>query len=386
MSQFLWGAATSAHQVEGNNIHSDWWAWERLTPGIIPSGRAADHYQRYAEDIALARALGHTAHRLSLEWARLEPKRGQWDREAAAHYRTVLQEVKKAGMAVFVTLHHFTNPQWFAARGGWERADSPALFTQHVRRAAQTFGDLVDFWITINEPIVWAQQAYWTRRWPPQRHSAWRMLRVIRRLAAGHRSAYRALKGVREDIPVGIAKHFIAYEPIDSRRRMDHQYAALMRWWFNHRFFSLTGPTHDFIGVNYYFTSRVGWRGVRPYRQSWRGAVSDLGWPIYPEGLTQVLLEAARYRRPVYVTENGLADAADTQRADYIREHTTAVRAAQRQGADVRGYLYWSLLDNFEWDFGFAPRFGLAEVDYATMQRHTRPSATAYQKIIEMTE
>ncbi|HLD25544.1 MAG TPA: family 1 glycosylhydrolase, partial [Candidatus Andersenbacteria bacterium] len=126
--QFLWGAATSAHQAEGNNVHSDWWAWERKTPGIESSGRATDHWHMFRDDFALARQLGHTAHRLSIEWARIEPKRGVWNRPALEHYREVLRELKRQGLVSFVTLHHFTNPQWFAARGGWERADAPELF------------------------------------------------------------------------------------------------------------------------------------------------------------------------------------------------------------------------------------------------------------------
>lgn len=385
-TDFLWGAATSAHQVEGNNVHSDWWAWERATPGLVPSGRAVDHYHHFAEDFALARQLGHTAHRLSLEWARLEPRRGHWERSALLHYREVLQELQRQGLVSFVTLHHFTNPQWFAARGGWQRADAPELFAQYVRRAAQEFGELVDFWITINEPIVWATQAYWARRWPPPRHSVWQLVRAVRHLAAAHRLAYRALHAVRPQVQAGVAQHFIAYRPLDERRVADRRWAALRSYLFNHLFFRLTGPSHDFIGVNYYFAEDVGWRAGKPRRGTWTGPVSDLRWPIYPAGLTQVLREAGRYGRPLYVTENGLADAADVQRGGFIRDHVAATLAARAAGVDVRGYLHWSLLDNFEWDLGFAPRFGLVAVDYRTMARMPRPSAYVYRALIEQAQ
>lgn len=318
----------------------------------------------FRDDFALARQLGHTAHRLSIEWARIEPKRGVWNRPALEHYREVLRELKRQGLVSFVTLHHFTNPQWFAARGGWERADAPELFARYVRFIAQHFGDLVDFWLTMNEPIVYATQAYWRRTWPPQRRSRRALVRVVWHLAAAHRRAYRIIHGVRAGTQVGMAKHMIAFASDKN----------LLRWLFNHLWYQLTRDTHDFLGINYYFSSR--W-------EAWQGVKSDLGWPINPTGLTQVLLEAKRYRLPIYVTENGVADAADTKRADFIRDHVRAIEAAQAQGADVRGYLHWSLIDNFEWAKGFAPRFGLAEVDYQTMERRIRPSAWAYKAIIE---
>ncbi|HLD26096.1 MAG TPA: family 1 glycosylhydrolase, partial [Candidatus Andersenbacteria bacterium] len=188
--------------------------------------------------------------------------------------------------------------------------------------------------------------------------------RVVWHLAAAHRRAYRIIHGVRAGTQVGMAKHMIAFASDKN----------LLRWLFNHLWYQLTRDTHDFLGINYYFSSR--W-------EAWQGVKSDLGWPINPTGLTQVLLEAKRYRLPIYVTENGVADAADTKRADFIRDHVRAIEAAQAQGADVRGYLHWSLIDNFEWAKGFAPRFGLAEVDYQTMERRIRPSAWAYKAIIE---
>ncbi len=364
---FLWGAATSAHQVEGNNVHSDWWAWEQRRPLRLRSGRAAEHYQRYVEDFALARRLGHNAHRLSLEWSRIQPARGVWNVAALAHYRAVLQELRKRGLTSFVTLHHFTNPLWLTQRGGWRSARTPVWYERYVARVVSHLGDLVDFWVTINEPMVYALESFWHKRWPPQRRSAREVWQVVYHLAQAHRRAYRVIHRAHPHASVGVAKHVIAYltpRPVHN-------------WWFNHAFFALTRGRHDFIGVNYYQAAD---------RSDRRGPVSDIGWHIRPEGLTWALLEMRRYNVPLYVTENGLADAADAQRADFIRGHLRALEAAQAAGADVRGYFHWSLLDNFEWAKGFAPRFGLVAVDFRTMQRRVRPSALVYKAIIEQSQ
>lgn len=385
MGEFLWGAATSAHQVEGNNIHNDWWNWEKRTPGAHRSGRAADHYNRYKEDFQLAKSLGHNAHRLSLEWSRIEPAPGQWSRQAVDHYRDVLSELRSQGLKSFVTLHHFTNPEWFARQGGWVNGRAPELFERYVKFIAQQLGEHVDFWITINEPIVYVSQSYWAKRWPPQERNGYHALRVMSHMAKAHRRAYRVLHTYTPNIPVGFSKHAIAYLPEHAGQFDDQLVSRLEDWWFNHRFFELTGDTFDFVGVNYYFTTKQRVKLFPPTfsKVPWDGETSDLGWPICPEGLTHVLVHMKRYNKPIYITENGLADKEDTKRADFIRSHLRAVEAAQAQGADIRGYLHWSLLDNFEWSDGFDPRFGLVEVNYDTLERTPRQSAYVYKAIIE---
>lgn len=381
----MYGAATSAHQVEGNNVHSDWWAWEQHAPNFPKSGQAADHWNRYKEDFALAKSLGHTAHRISIEWSRIEPSPGKWNRQAMNHYRDVLQELRRLGLATFVTLHHFTNPQWLVEQGAWENPRTPELFDRYVRYVAQHLAGLVDVWITINEPMVYATQSYWQAMWPPGKHSFSSMMRVVRYMARAHRIAYRTLQNVTPGIPVGFAKHLVAYVPEHIGQLDDRLAARLEDWWFNHRFFSLTRGTYDFIGVNYYFTRKLRVHVFPPMfrKLPWSGKTTDQGWPIAPHGLTHVLLELKRYNKPIYVTENGLADAVDSRRADYLRDHLRAVEKAQAQGVDVRGYLHWSLLDNFEWADGFEARFGLIEVNYKTMERNIRPSAYVYKAIIE---
>ncbi len=358
---FLFGAGTSAHQVEGGNRNNDWWAWEQTRPAHLRSGRACDQWNRYEEDIALAAQLGHSAHRISLEWSRIEPVQGSFSRAAIEHYRNVLLAIRGHGMKPFVTLHHFTNPLWVSRFGGWESSRTPELFSRYAAYVAQHLGDLVDFWVTINEPMVYASQSYAKGVWPPQKKSWHATWRVVRNLAKGHIAAYRAIHRALPHARVGIAKHVIAHMPFFADA------------WFNRAFFLFTKNTHDFIGINYYFTYGS---------DSWAGPRSDMGWPIIPGNLIDVILSMRRYKKPIYITENGLADARDALRADFIRSHLRAVEEAQRKGADVRGYLHWSLIDNFEWADGFAPRFGLVAVDYETMQRTVRPSAYVYRAII----
>jgi len=386
--KFLWGAATSAHQVEGENYNNDWWQWEKASPTRVASGKACDHYNRYQADFALAKKLGHNAHRLSVEWSRIEPNQGQWNRPATDHYRQVLQELRRQNMKIFLTTHHFTNPVWLAKQGGWTNRAAPELFEKYIDYLAQHLGDLVDYWVTLNEPMVYATQSYWRGIWPPQKQSLSDLLKVVGFMARAHRLAYRRLHRRLPGAQVGMAKHFISYVPAREKNLGDRVLTAAADWWFNQRWYGLTGPSHDFIGVNYYFTQTVRLR-LSPFGVEtipWQGERSDLGWPINPAGLTQVLISARRYQLPIFVTENGLADAADTKRGDFIRSHLRAIEKAQMQGANVRGYFHWSLLDNFEWADGFQPRFGLVEVDYKTMQRRIRPSAYVYEAIIRQAQ
>lgn len=381
---FFWGAATSAHQVEGSNIHNDWWHWEQKTPSAHKSGLACDHYNRYAEDFALAKTFGHNAHRLSLEWSRIEPVCGQWNQGAIEHYRSVLSELRRLGLEPFVTLHHFTNPQWMAERGGWLNGKAVYWFERYVEKVVSQLGDLADFWITINEPMVYATHSYWHKKWPPKRRNFWEMSRVIRHMANAHEEAYRTIHKRVAGAKVGIAKSVVGYLP--ERDQWDDRLACRLEdWWYNQRFLRMTRGTHDFLGLNYYFTVKKRIQVWPPMFKAlpWSGPKTDMDWPICPEGLEHVLLEMKQYGLPIYITENGIADAKDKMRSDYIRSHLRAVERVQAAGADVRGFFYWSLLDNFEWAEGFKPRFGLVEVDFKTQERRPRASAYVYRAIIE---
>ncbi|HEB13912.1 MAG TPA: glycoside hydrolase family 1 protein [candidate division WWE3 bacterium] len=354
--KFLWGSATSAYQVEGGNSNSDWEQWE------VKAGRACDHYNRFEEDFDIAKSLNQNAHRLSIEWARVEPEKGKFDDEEIEHYRQVLKSLQKRKIKPLVTLHHFTNPVWVAERGGWENKDTISYFESYVRFVVTQLSDLCDFWITINEPAVYVSAGYLYGRWPPQYKDPLKAYLVARHLIKAHQGAYRTIHKIQPKAKVGMA-YVLGYlrspVPFDPLSYIEKLFIKGAKW-------------QDFIGINYY--RAVGITQDLPK--------TDIGWSIYPHGLYENLVSLKEeFDLPIYITENGIADADDDQRADFIADHLAATLYAIRDGVDVRGYFYWSLLDNFEWAYGFGPRFGLVEVDYKTMARKVRPSAQVYSRI-----
>lgn len=390
---FLWGSSTSAHQVEGGNTKNDWYVWEHDSKHIADdskSGQASGHYSRFAEDFTLARKNHQNAHRLGIEWSRLEPKEGEWDQAAVDHYRQVFKELKSQLFTVCLTLYHFTLPQWVADQGGWENRNTVRYFERFVERVAREFGDLVDIWVTINEPMIYLTQSYVYGVWPPGKKSLWRAFRVFRNLCLAHRVAYRILHRNldRRDrtAAVGIAKNVISFEPYRRHSWGDSLFVRFADNLWNHAFFQWTSRFHDFIGVNYYFHYRVAFvpadfRHLFFQVRNENREVSDVGWEVYPPGMFQVLQDMAVYKKPIYITENGIAVTNDDKRIRFIVGHIKEVYHAIQTGVDVRGYFHWSLLDNFEWEKGFGPRFGLVEVDYETMERRSRKSLEIYGEI-----
>lgn len=390
---FLWGASSSAHQVEGGLTNS-WTTWEQSAArkrelqasgqadrhGLrnFISARAADHYYRYKEDFALAKQLGHTAARFSLEWSRIEPEEGQFDQAALDHYRTVIRYIRSLRMEPFVTLWHWPVPLWFESQGGWA---SPAIidrFARYVETVSVALGEDVRFWITLNEPEIFAGNSYLSGVWPPQHQQPVTYLRVLSHLVMAHRRAYHVLKARYPDCRVGVATNNACIEA-GIREPIHVLVRTIADYWNNHWFLDRIRATLDFIGLNYYFHNRITFGFNRNLNQR----TSDLGWELYPDGIESVLLNLRRYKVPIYITEHGLADAADSQRAWYIVESLQAIHRAMKQGADVRGYLHWSLTDNFEWAEGFWPRFGLINIDYKTQQRTIRPSALVLAEIMQ---
>lgn len=388
---FLWGAATSAHQVEGGNRGSDWWAWERAgrNPSGDASGEACDHYRRFDDDFALAASLGHTAHRFSIEWSRVEPQPGQFDAAAIDHYKNVLESLSRHRIVPVVTLWHFTLPQWVARLGGWENPNTVRWFARYVAQVATLLGSAVPYWCTVNEPNVYLLHGYFLGIWPPQRRSIVRCIRVHRALVRAHRTAAAVLRNrFGNRTAVGFAGNFNAFEADRPGHVLDRTAARVARFIWNEWFARQVARDSDFIGVNYYFSSRVRFAARRPdlffadIRDGAGEERSDLGWKIDPAGFERTLVAAARFGKPILVMENGIADADDSRRSRFIADHLAALHSAMENGADVRGYLHWSLLDNYEWAHGFLPRFGLVAVDYATQRRTPRPSALQYRDII----
>jgi beta-glucosidase len=391
---FLWGAATAAYQVEGGNKNSDWWTWETIAKKI-PSGDACRHYELFEQDFDLAKGLHHNAHRFSIEWARVEPEEGKFSDEVLNHYVAVAKALRDRGIEPIVTLHHFTNPAWFSAMGGWEHRCAAAYFLKYSERVVRALSGLVRYWITINEPTIYVSHAYLFGVWPPQAKSLLRMKRVESRMIEAHIKTYRLFHDIykKAELPkpfVSISQHVMALVP--CTKSLKNRFAVWLRHkMFNERLLDIFSrhKALDFIGINYYSRQLVElkkWgirnlfedvcqQGHQPLKKN------SLGWDIYPEGLCDLLVRLKKYRLPIMVTENGICTQEDGLRWEFLRGHLDSVGRAIAAGVPVTGYLYWSLLDNFEWDKGFGPRFGLIEVDYATQARRIRESARKYAEV-----
>lgn len=406
---FLWGTATAAHQVEGGNHGNDWWAWEQI-PGHIKNGDrsdpACDHYRRFGDDFDLLKSLHQNAHRFSLEWSRIEPRPGEFSASELSHYADVLQALRERGMDPVVTLHHFTNPSWIAEAGGWELPETAERFAHYAERVISELGSLARYWVTINEPTVIAYQGYIKGDWPPgKRYDIGRVARVLVTLMRGHWLAYERIKSRNPELQLGLAHHLRVFDPARPWIPLDRAVAAAFERVFNgtvlktlrrgQLVFPLTRadrasgprPSQDFIGVNYYTREMVKFN--RHYRAELFGERvlpasaprSDLNWELYPDGLYRILRSLLRERLPVIVTENGIADAADALRPDFLLGHVGAMERAIQTGVPVRGYFHWTCFDNFEWAEGYSAKFGLIACDRATQERRLRRSARLYAEI-----
>jgi len=346
---FFWGSATAAYQIEGG-INNNW-------TKFFDAGQACDSYNRFQEDFDIAKSLGHNAHRFSIEWSRVEPEQGKFNEKEIKHYQKVIDALRKRNIEPFVTLWHFTNPLWVKDISQWGN---------YINKITKSLKG-VNFWITINEPEIYSINSYLKGLWPPKKKNFISYLLMLKKFIKAHKQAYKIIKGNQPNAKIGIAKNNIYFEgwPI----------SFFDNWWWNEFFLNKIKNEQDFIGLNYYFH--------RHFPKNENKEVSDMGWEIYPEGIYHVLKNLKKYNKPVYITENGIADSKDIKRAKFITDHLRWVEKAIGERVDVRGYFYWSLLDNFEWAHGFGPRFGLVEMDYKTMERKIRPSAREYKKIIE---
>lgn len=386
---FLWGSSTAAHQVEGQNYNNDWWEFEHR-PGsgcVERSGDAIDHWTRYDEDFALLASLGQNSHRLSLEWSRIEPAAGEWSQAALDHYKRVLESLAGHGLTGLVTLMHFSLPRWFAERGSWLAPDAVDRYGSYVAKVADQLGDLMPYACTINEPQIVALIGYQIGAHPPGHHSAEEARQVGLLEIAAHRVAVQALRAGKGSPQSGICLQLPAIEPARpgdpaceeltaaTRRQMYDIYLDALR--------EEPATAGDFVGVQYYSRQRMDPTADRQQADPPTGApLTLMGWEIHPDGLREAIHAAAGTGLPVIVTENGIATDDDTERVDYLQSHLSAVKQAMDEGADVRGYTYWSSFDNFEWAVGYRPTFGLVgidrEHDYA---RQVRESAVAYGRV-----
>lgn len=409
---FLWGTASSSHQVEGYNTNNQWWAFEQQ-PGVIwngwRSGAACDWWRNAERDFDLMQQYNLQTHRLSIEWSRVEPEPGRYDHAALDRYRAMLDGLRGRGMRPMVALHHFTNPSWLEEAGGWERSEVIARFQHYVRYTVSALGDLCDLWLTINEPLVYLAQGWFRGFWPPQKVDFITARRVYRHLLLAHAAAYQAIHATRPDAQVGVASAVRGFFPSDPNNPFDRFAAGIKRYigediWFDGTQDGIIRPplglneynrglarSTDFIGINYYSRDFVRFHpdprrlfGREHYAEG--GEYSDSGRrgiysQLAPDGLYQILRRVARYGQPIYVTENGLPDHDDDQRPRWLLLFLQQVHKAIQDGCDVRGYYHWTFTDNFEWSEGWGLRFGLVEVDPVTQIRTPRRSAAMFGEL-----
>ena len=366
---FVWGAAGCAHQTEGGNSGTDWWEHELLddSPAVEPSGQACDSWNRYAEDWRLAADAGLDAVRLSIEWARIEPRPGEVDHAAVDHYRSVIGTAQDLGLLTNVTLQHFTLPLWFTERGSWLGPDAVSDFARYVRVVTAHLGDLLQQVGTINEPQVLVNLGYVTGVFPPRRRDREAAAAVAERLMACHLAAVQELRSGTE-AEVGALYALPAYVGDGA----EEQLAEVEQRWIEP--LAVAGDPGDWVGLQYYTKETRAPDGTATPVVDEGDQVTQMGWAWYPDGLTQSLAQIAGCGLPIVVTENGIATADDAERIRFVTQHLVRLHAAVEAGRDVRGYHYWSLLDNFEWNEGYRPTFGLVAVDRTTFERHPKPS------------
>ena len=370
---FRWGTATAAHQIEGGNVNNDWWRWEH-TPGSgckESSGDCCDSWNRWGEDVALLQELGFTDYRFSLEWSRIEPADGEFSTVALDHYARLCEGLLEAGIAPVVTFHHFTTPLWLADQGGWASDSMPDRFAAYVERTAARLEGLMARACTINEPSMVSTLGHMAGVFPPGQRDRDLRRRVNEIFVRAHRQAVDAVRANASGVPVGITLAMSDYQAVDGGQSKLEQ----IRRGMEDVFFDATAGD-DFVGVQTYSRTRVGPDGVLGPEDGVPTLI--MGYEYYPESLEATIRRAWENTKgevPIIVTENGIGTDDDAQRIAYVRTALDGVLACVADDIDVRGYTYWSLLDNFEWAYGYGPRFGIVDCDRTTFERTPKESA-----------
>jgi beta-glucosidase len=416
---FKWGCATSPYQTEGDNIHSDWWAWEQGEGHIAggqKSGKACDWWgDGFLADLDWMARLNNNTHRMGVEWSRVEPGEGRYDDAAIDRYRFMLKSMRERSVEPMVTLHHFSNPTWIAERGGWESPDILPLFERYVDKVVSSLKDLCEAWITVNEPTVYAALGYLQAAsqdsvrhqttFPPGKNDPDLMLAVGENLMLGHAGAYHTIHRLQPEARVGIAHAMQILEPLNSRSLLDrwalsqHERftnQSVLNAVFSGRLLRRIGSrrvralrnTADFIGLNYYTREFVAFDRHSPQTLFGRrmrnpdGEFSDKNYgEVYPRGLYRLLRRLKHTGKPIYITENGLPDHDDDRRPAFLVNHLKQVWHAINENVPVMGYYHWTLADNFEWAEGWNLRFGLVELDPDTQRRSLRRSGELYAEV-----
>jgi beta-glucosidase len=406
---FLWGTATASHQVEGKNTNNNWWAWEQ-EPGRIlqghKSGLACDWWNgRWREDFDRAAQGGQNAHRLSIEWSRIQPAPERWDEDALDRYREMLRGLHERDLTPMVTLHHFTDPLWLTEMGGWENELVVGYFEKYVHKVVEALHEYASLWVTINEPNVYAVSGYILGDFPGGKQDIRAALQVLTNMLRGHAAAYRVIHSLQPAAQVGIAINYRGFQAAKNWFPLDHLAAGFQSRAFNDLFprtlqdgvmklsfwrrrIPEARGTQDFVGINYYTVDKVAF-SLHNYQQLFAkrfyppGAdLSDTGFIANePQGMFAALKWGLQFNLPIYVTENGVEDHDDHLRPRYLARHIHQVWRGVNFNWPVRGYFHWSLVDNFEWERGWTQRFGLWELNVETQARRKRPSADLYAEI-----
>ena len=399
--QFIFGTATAAHQIEGDNKSNDWWYYEQIGRLPYKSGKACDHWRLYKEDIELMASLCYRGYRFSIEWARLYPQEGKKDYNAIERYNEILRILDSKGITPMITLHHFTLPLWFLKKGGFVKEENLKYWEKYV----ETIRDEIKgarYIATFNEAMVYVVSGYIEGQWPPFKKSIRLASKVEANILRAHAIAYDILK---DRFKVGIVKNIPIFLS-SSNKKKDLKFAKKADDVFNFNFldalwngklkaiyrnYKTPKSNVDFLGVNYYTAYEVKYV-PNPLKLFFQvelanmGRKTDMGWCVYPEGIYKAIEKVSRYERPIFITENGIATTDDEWRIEFIVKHLQYLHRAIKDGYDVRGYFHWSFMDNFEWDKGFSPRFGLVGIDYNTFQRQPKRSAYIYGEISKTKE
>jgi beta-glucosidase len=387
--KFLWGCATAGHQVEGNNTSSDLWLMEHLPESIFkePSGDACDHYHLYPQDISMLADLGFNTYRFSLEWARIEPEEGFFSHAELEHYRRMLAACHEHHLTPLLTYSHFSIPRWFAFKGGWQNPAAPDLYARFCEKATRHLGDLVGYASTFNEPDVpqllnWLNLpgANFTEMFQSGLGKVRKQLnapefanfflgdgkKIRDGVLAAHHKGRTAMKSVRSDMPVGFNLAMSDDQPAPEDSHLAEKRADVYGPWLE------VAKQCDYLGVQVYSRSIVGKKDLPPPKGA---ETTQVGWEFYPECVEHVVRYASKETGvPIMVTENGIATNDDNRRVEYVQRALAGLKRAIDDGVDVRGYVAWSLLDNFEWMSGFEPKFGIVAVDLVTQRRTIKPS------------
>ena len=415
---FIWGTATASHQVEGNCINN-WSEFEKGNkdngfPNISDSqvsGIACDHWNRYKEDIKLISKLGVTHYRFSLEWSKIEPEMGKYDDDAIEHYSDVIDELIKNNIEPVITLHHFSHPLWFDEMGAFEKESNISYLVSFSKKVFGCYSDRVKFWCTINEPGVVSMQGYFTGMFPPGIQNGKKAAEVFKNLLESHVQIYHTLKRCKNGskVKIGIVKNINQFKPWRRYHISDWVFSLLMNHIFNWatiKFFKtgklkfrapfLMWLTHvnlksidslDFFGLNYYSHNHIKFnlfkKDYSELKYHSYDTMTDMPYTIYGEGIYQAIQLVSSLNVPIIITENGVADRDDRIRSEYISKYLYAVNKSINDGYNVIGYYYWSLMDNFEWAFGYDMRFGLYSVDFNTQERKLREGSKTFVNIVK---